>query len=829
MILYRGRFLFNLIHFAVVLLAGTCFRATTAHAQTTPPPTLHVIAIDTTAFPQTVLTIGGSHWPVPLGSPTVSLSADGIPLAVQRDETRQQRVQIALAIDVNQLVGINQSSESSFAQLTRILLDLIEAESFDRNQDWLAAYQLHGTNKPLVLQDWTQEPNQLLNSVVDNQPTAVTDVPLSTEALLETLTLLAESDVVDSSTIATRPKVLLLFSTGATLPDLASVIEAAHRQLVAIHVVELLADTTAQPSDDLRTLANDSGGYYTALTNPSDSAIIAEALKAAHMVRVLETRIDLAAPQSLKVAVTLPDNVVLEATAEGAFADVTAMPMTIEVIEPAAEISWETLAKDSTSTTNDIRVLPIRATFHWLDQPERTLLQVSYTLRGPASFAQQVIRTEPPFTDASFALPNLPEGSYYLEIRALDELGLEAGLNEVTLEFQGLSAAEAAPAAQNTDNATTSDTDTSDATTSDTAISNATASDATTSDTITSNATASDAATSDAATSNEIASEEDNQSNAQPDNASAAVALAPVADAAQSEPAASDNALQLPGLLVAIPRSFLLWLLPVLVLLIGYLIYSDRHKQRQQQSPIPLRGGHFVTEEENSAHYTLQNKHAQRQAGGHFHLDNAQDATQRYSLRRDKAGKDTPLGPDDPVPVSAQFDTNKEVNQRAFAPLQTGVGIFEWDTDTDVEDEITRRPYNIEDEEATFRPETVMRPTIGQLVRATGEPNLPKELPIYYGLNTTSGEFRQTYIGRHSQNNTLVLNDKRISREHAVIIQRDDQLYLRDNGSTAGTFLNGKKLSPGEELLLRHNDLIGFGQIAYEVHLDIDDERTIIG
>ena len=62
-------------------------------------------------------------------------------------------------------------------------------------------------------------------------------------------------------------------------------------------------------------------------------------------------------------------------------------------------------------------------------------------------------------------------------------------------------------------------------------------------------------------------------------------------------------------------------------------------------------------------------------------------------------------------------------------------------------------------------------------------------------------------------------DDPRVSREHAVLIQRDEQLYLRDNGSSAGTFLNWKRLNPGEELLLRHNDLISFGEVAYELQL----------
>ena len=136
------------------------------------------------------------------------------------------------------------------------------------------------------------------------------------------------------------------------------------------------------------------------------------------------------------------------------------------------------------------------------------------------------------------------------------------------------------------------------------------------------------------------------------------------------------------------------------------------------------------------------------------------------------------------------------------------------------------RPPRMEDEEATYRVQEVEQPVIGYLMRATSDPNLPKELPIY-GLSPAPGEVRQIHIGRHSKHNTVVINDKSVSREHAVIVQREGRLYLRDNASTSGTFLNWKRLNPGEELLLRHNDLISFGQIVYEFRLYGEDEATI--
>jgi hypothetical protein len=143
-------------------------------------------------------------------------------------------------------------------------------------------------------------------------------------------------------------------------------------------------------------------------------------------------------------------------------------------------------------------------------------------------------------------------------------------------------------------------------------------------------------------------------------------------------------------------------------------------------------------------------------------------------------------------------------------------------------DEATVVPLHFDDDEATYRlRDAIDLPLLGILVRVTNDPNLPQQLPVY-GLNPGPGEARQIHIGRHSKNNTVVINDKSISREHAVIIQKDGRLYLRDNASTAGTFLNWRRLKPGEELLLRHNDLISFGEIAYEFRTKGEDEATIV-
>ena len=50
-----------------------------------------------------------------------------------------------------------------------------------------------------------------------------------------------------------------------------------------------------------------------------------------------------------------------------------------------------------------------------------------------------------------------------------------------------------------------------------------------------------------------------------------------------------------------------------------------------------------------------------------------------------------------------------------------------------------------------------------------------------------------------------------ISRQHAIITKKDDGYYIKDNKSTNHTYVNGKELEDGEEVLLNNNTRIRLG------------------
>ena len=58
-------------------------------------------------------------------------------------------------------------------------------------------------------------------------------------------------------------------------------------------------------------------------------------------------------------------------------------------------------------------------------------------------------------------------------------------------------------------------------------------------------------------------------------------------------------------------------------------------------------------------------------------------------------------------------------------------------------------------------------------------------------------------------------NDVRVSKVHCVIVHHGDKLYLKDEGSRNGTFLNGKRID--RPIVIQKDDVIGVGETKLEV------------
>ena len=58
-------------------------------------------------------------------------------------------------------------------------------------------------------------------------------------------------------------------------------------------------------------------------------------------------------------------------------------------------------------------------------------------------------------------------------------------------------------------------------------------------------------------------------------------------------------------------------------------------------------------------------------------------------------------------------------------------------------------------------------------------------------------------------------SDVRVSKMHCVIIHRGDKLYLKDEESRNGTFLNGRRVD--RPIVIQKDDVIGIGETQFEI------------
>ena len=70
-----------------------------------------------------------------------------------------------------------------------------------------------------------------------------------------------------------------------------------------------------------------------------------------------------------------------------------------------------------------------------------------------------------------------------------------------------------------------------------------------------------------------------------------------------------------------------------------------------------------------------------------------------------------------------------------------------------------------------------------------------------------------TILGRSSKSDVILKSDDYVSGEHAKITRHGGLLYVEDNGSTNGTFVNGRKAVGATPL--RSGDAIGVGSTTF--------------
>ena len=84
-----------------------------------------------------------------------------------------------------------------------------------------------------------------------------------------------------------------------------------------------------------------------------------------------------------------------------------------------------------------------------------------------------------------------------------------------------------------------------------------------------------------------------------------------------------------------------------------------------------------------------------------------------------------------------------------------------------------------------------------------------------------------TKIGRKHQMNDIVIDQTTISRQHAIIVYKNFSYWIIDQGSSNGTFVNGKQIV--DEMQLNHGDKISFDTYEFEFLMPaMDFDETVV-
>jgi pSer/pThr/pTyr-binding forkhead associated (FHA) protein len=79
---------------------------------------------------------------------------------------------------------------------------------------------------------------------------------------------------------------------------------------------------------------------------------------------------------------------------------------------------------------------------------------------------------------------------------------------------------------------------------------------------------------------------------------------------------------------------------------------------------------------------------------------------------------------------------------------------------------------------------------------------------------------RRLSVGRVADN-ALCLNHPSVSKIHAaMVMNREGTLLVADTGSTNGSFINGRRITPGEARQIEDGDMVGFGDVEVRFRKD---------
>ena len=93
--------------------------------------------------------------------------------------------------------------------------------------------------------------------------------------------------------------------------------------------------------------------------------------------------------------------------------------------------------------------------------------------------------------------------------------------------------------------------------------------------------------------------------------------------------------------------------------------------------------------------------------------------------------------------------------------------------------------------------------------------------PVPYLVRVKTNELipilhKEFMVGKSVNCDYQIVDNKKVSRKHAIFRISNGECYVRDNASTNHTFINGQLLQPGVEIMLSNDDSIRMGDEEFK-------------
>ena len=109
-------------------------------------------------------------------------------------------------------------------------------------------------------------------------------------------------------------------------------------------------------------------------------------------------------------------------------------------------------------------------------------------------------------------------------------------------------------------------------------------------------------------------------------------------------------------------------------------------------------------------------------------------------------------------------------------------------------------------------PQPTIEPEV--LAAMTGAPMTSAPNPHFQRVRTGENIFftkPEFAIGKSDSADYMITDNPAVSRIHCMVVKKNGVCYIRDNGSTNHTYVDGIELKPGDEVLLKHGSIIYMG------------------